>query len=58
VLRLRARRDPVTAALLPNAKLEVVPLELELAQLVLAHHSQNSRDLVEIHHSISAVGIL
>src|SRR5688572_21678102 len=56
--RDRRRRDirdgrrschPVAASLFADAQLEIVALELELAQLVFAHHVQDFGDLVEIH---------
>src|SRR5688572_15646025 len=47
--RIRSGGHPVAATLLLDAKLEVVALELELAELVLPHHLEDLLDFVEIH---------
>src|SRR5687768_14987255 len=51
LVRVRSRRRPSPSRLLSNAQLELVALELELAELVLTHHFEDLRDLVEIHET-------
>ena len=40
----------LAACVLAQAQLHVVALELELREVVLAHHVENLFDFVEIHH--------
>src|SRR4029078_8574587 len=53
-LRWRRRRAPVAGRVLPQAKLHIVPFELELSNVVLAHHVEYLLDLVEVHGHYSA----
>ena len=46
---IRRSRRQVASRMLPDTQLEMVAFELELTELVLAHHFEDLRDLVEIH---------